>query len=660
MQKPKKTTRGEHPRRISFPLRLMAGVLVCLMLIPLALVLALYIPAVQDTILQAAVRKLEASTDLQIQLGSTRWSPFRELQLFDLKVKASGENVLECEEAKLGYHLSWKWPYLHPGAIVLEKPSLHLERDAQGQWQLPRRKGPASDRSRPTEPFPWASFPWPQVRIVSGNIAAFQDGQRVLSLRDMNATLSVQEMTGSDGPLLKLDFGRWQGAVEVPAWGQWEFSGEAEIKNQILSVARAQLSIPEVAQVQCEGKWSLVPPFDGTLEVQVMQLSASAFPALRKDAPQLKEISGTLRLSRQSGNWLLDHDLKTNLGHLQGNLQLDSNDAAGPVLHVNTRFADLQLPVSAVTSDSHLSGQMELTLKGTELETAQANMHILLETSRWEDQTIHRSEIAASYAQGLLEITPSRLQSSLGNFDLSATADLKGLWDPQHSGAVKFEFRADHASLKKVFAGTAQQLGGSIVYDGRYAAGDFRKGERWQGKMEANLVLPSFLTLKASGNQQNEIVNLDYDLEVSDLQKIAAFVPAWRGKGKVDSRGAIKGRWPDLVWDGVVNSPVLQVGAVQGEQVSLKGKGKIVGKEGQRELSLKVQNLNVEGRKLGALNLDLQQESDACRFSLKSEGMWAHGGARLAGKDLGTGQNLAGEPERAHLGESECLAGWKI
>ena len=259
-------------------------------------------------------------------------------------------------------------------------------------------------------------------------------------------------------------------------------------------------------------------------------------------------------------------------------------------------------------------------------------MHTLLETSRWGDQTIHRGELTASYENGILEIKPSQVQSSLGNFDVSAAADLRGLWDLQHSGAVKFELRADQASLKKMFAGTAQQLGGSIFYNGRYGAGDFRKGERWQGNMEANLVLPQFLALKASGNQNNDVVNLDYDLEVNDLQRIVAFVPSWRGKGKVSSRGSIKGRWPDLVWDGVVASPAFQVGAVQGEQVSLKGKGKIVGKEGQRELTLKVRNLNIEGRKLGALNLDLQQEADACRFTLKSEGIWTHGSAKLTGR----------------------------
>ena len=523
-------------------------------------------------------------------------------------------------------------PIFTPRAIVLEKPSLHLERDAQGRWQLPARKGAPPEASQPGKPFPWSSFPWPQVRIVSGTITAAQNGQVVLSIRDVNATLSVQEMMDSDGPWLKLDFGQWQGSAEVPAWGRWQFSGQAEIRNKTLVVPGMELEIPGVTQLHSQGQWMLVPPYDGALALQVRQFSVQAFPTFRKAFSQLSEISGVLRLNRHAGKWSLEHDLKTNLGGLQGTLQVDPGASDGRIVQLSSRFADLQVPVPAQTANSHLFGLVDLTLKGVDLDTAQASLHAVLDTSWWGDQTIYRGELSASYDHGMLAIKPSNVQSSLGNFDLSATADLRGLWHLDHAGAVKLDLRAEQASLEKVFAGAAQRLGGSISYSGRYGAGDFRKWEQWQGNLEANLALPQLLSLKASGNQKHDFLNLDYELELSELQKFSAYFPALNAKGKVNSRGSVKGRGADLVWDGILTSPLLQVGGVQGEQVSLKGKGRIIGKEGQRELTLKVQNLHVEGRKLGTLNLDLQQEGDGCRFNLRSEGIGAQGGARLVGR----------------------------
>ncbi len=311
---------------------------------------------------------------------------------------------------------------------------------------------------------------------------------------------------------------------------------------------------------------------------------------------------------------------------------MESNAAGGRFIQLISRFADLHVPVSRQPSESHLFGQVELTLEGTQLQTAQASLHVLLESSTWGDQTLHRGEVTGTYGRGMVEVKSSKIQSSLGDFDFSGYADLEGLWNLDHQGQLKFEMRAERASLEKVLARNAPRFGGSIVYDGHYGAGDFSRWERWQGRMEANISLPELLTLKASGNQKNESLTLDYDLEASDLQKLTALVPSWHGKGKVTSRGSIKGRWPDLVWEGVVTSPLFQAGPVQGEQASLKGKGKIIGKEGHRELTLKVQNLSVDGKKLGALNLDLQQEADTCRFNIKSEGALNHGGARLSGR----------------------------
>lgn len=632
MQKSKKSARGEYPRNISISTRILVACVLFVLLVPLALVMTLHLPAVQGYLLQKAVEKLEAKTDLQIQFSSVRWSLWRELRLADLKVKTAGEDVLECRDASLGYHLSWQWPYLHPEAVVLEKPSLRLERDAQGRWQLPGGKGRPPEASRSAGPFPWARFPWPQVRIVSGTISATQDGQVVLSIADVNATISVQEVTGSGGPRFKIDLGPWQGEALVPPWGRWELGGEAEISGETLAVSRLELTVPDVAELRGYGQWQLAPPYDGMVELEVREFSVQAMPSLPKQLSRLEEITGGLCVSRHAGRWFLDHDLKTNLGSLQGTLQVDPGAAEGWLVQLASSFIDLQVPLPGQGADSQLTGQVELILTGREVETAQARFHALLEGSRWGDQAIQRGELTASYQHGMLEIKPSRVQSAVGNFNLSAVGDLRGLWDSGHAGEVTIELQAEQASLAGVFNGSTQRVGGRIGYHGHYEAGGLRKWEGWRGEMKADLVLPRFLTLKAAGNQQRGLLDLEYDLEVSDLQQFAAFFPAVPGKGKVSSRGSVKGKYPELLWEGVITSPALRIGPAEGEQLSVKGKGRLIGREGQRELSLKVQNLNVSSRKLGSLNLDLQQEADVCRFNLKSDGLGTHGGARLSGR----------------------------
>jgi hypothetical protein len=628
----KKSAREKQSDSSSFLLRLFAGILVFVIIIPLSLILILHIPAVQKQLFQKVLEKIETSTGISVQLESFKWAPLHELHLFNVKVTSSGENVLTCEEAKLGYHLSWNWPYLRPEELSLGKPWLQLERDAQGQWRLPATKFRRAENAPGSKPFPWSSFPWPQVRIVSGEIVAYQDGQTVLSVRDVNASLSFEEVVGSDGPRLKINFGQWQGCAEIPELGEWELTGEAEITGQTFSVAQLKLNVPKMAQLSTRGRWDLVSPFDGTLEIQILQLSTADLPLLHQKFPQLKEITGSLVLGRESGIWILDHDLKSNVGNLQGTLRLDSYSINDRTIQLVSRFSDLQVPVPSQTFESHLFGQLEVTVEGSRLQNAQVRLHTVLEASRWGDQTIQKGEVIGTYQKGMLEVKVPKIQSTIGDFDFSLNADINGLWDHDHEGQVKLDLRAERATLEKIYSGAAQRFGGSIVYEGRYGAGDFARWERWQGKMEANLSLPQLLTLKASGNQKNDSLTLDYDLEVTELQKFSAIFPSWRAQGKVTSRGNIKGRWPDLVWEGLISSPLLQFGAIQAEQASLKGKGRIIGKEGQRDLTLKAQNLSAAGKKLGSLNLDIQQEADACRFNIRSEGLLNEGSARLSGR----------------------------
>jgi hypothetical protein len=628
----KKTVREEEARSISILLRLSAWALLCVLLILTSVVAALHIPSVQEHLLQMAVERLESEAGIGVQLESFRWSPFWELQVYNLRATSSGQPFLDCGEARLGYHLSWSWPFVYLDGLYLEKPTLQLERDAEGQWRIPNYRSATAEIGREPRHFPWAGFPWPQIRIVSGSIVAYQDGEMVLSIRDVNAGLSFEEIPGTDGPKLKINFGQWQGCSEVPDLGEWELTGEAEVRDQTLYVTDLELYAPKAVQLFGKGRWDLALPFDGTLDVQILRLSAAQWPALQKGLPQVKEVSGSLQIGRQSGIWSLDHDLRSDIGRIQGTLQIELNDARESITRLISRFSELQIPIASQTSDSHLYGQLEVIIEGERPQNARAEFNVRLEPSRWEDQTIQKGELAGTYQRGILEIKAPKIQSSIGDFFLSAYADIRGLWNPDHQGEVKLNLHAERASQGKNNSVTAQAFGGSILYDARYGPGDFSQWEKWQGRGEANLSLPQVLTVKASGSHKAGTLNLDYDLEVSEIQRFAVFFPSRPLKGKISSRGSIKGKWPDLMWDGSAGSPLLQLGDIQVEQASLKGKGAALGKDGRRDLALKIQNISAGSKKLGSLNLDLQQEADACRFNIRSEGISNQGSARLSGR----------------------------
>ena len=649
----KKTVRGEETDSTPFMLRLLACSLLCVFLVLLSFVLLLHIQSVQQQLFHGVVKRIEASAGIEIQLESFRWSPFRELLLVNLKVRSSGTSILECGEVKLDYHFSWNWPYIHIDEVFLQRPWLQLERDAQGRWRLPGAKSQVAEATGGSRTFPWSSFPWPRVRIVGGDIVALQGGQTVLSVRDVNATLLVEEVVETDGPKLKIDLGHWQGCAETPELGEWELTGEAEIKGHTLSVAQLRLDVFRAGQLATQGSWELVPPFDGSLEFQIMRVSAADLPVLKKGLPQIKEMNGSVHLERRSGSWSVDHDLKTNLGDLRGILRLEPNPKDDWTIQLISQFADLRVPLSSQAVESSLFGRLAFTMEGTRLQNAQARLHAMLESSSWGDQTIKKGELKGSYEAGLLEVKSSNIQTSAGDFDCTVNVDLRGLWDLQHQGEVKLDLRAERANLGKIYRGAPQQLGGSIVYHGRYHAGGFTRWERWQGKIEANLSLPQILTLRASGSQENESLTLDYDLEVNELQKFTAFFPSWQGNGKLTSKGLIKGRWPDWVWEGVVTSPLLQYGKIRAEQASLKGKGRIIGKEGEREFTLRIQNLESNGKRFGSLDSNLQQEADTCRFKVRSEGILSKGGATLSGR-----VEKMWEPVK-RLVLSQSLLGWK-
>jgi hypothetical protein len=184
-------------------------------LMALFFTLVLHIPWVQNQIINRAVDRLETITGINIEIERFEWRPFSYLRLLHLEVETFGEKFLQCDQADLNYHLSWNSPYFHPVELFLQKPLLRLEKDEQGHWKFPK-KGRESVSGPPKEnPFllfpSWAQVPLPRLRLSSATILAYQNGQTILSIKDVDGTLSFRVVPGPKGPLLKIDLGIWEG-----------------------------------------------------------------------------------------------------------------------------------------------------------------------------------------------------------------------------------------------------------------------------------------------------------------------------------------------------------------------------------------------------------------------------------------------------------------
>ncbi|MFP5212982.1 MAG: AsmA-like C-terminal region-containing protein, partial [Acidobacteriota bacterium] len=615
----------------------MAGVILVL---AAAMVVVLHLPPVQQWIIDRIVNQIERATQAEVHLSSYRWWTFSRLHLEDLRIGSAGKDVIVCEKAQLSYSLSLNRPYIIPDEIVLEKPTIHLEKDPDGRWRLPfARKSPdgkpegKEEAGRPGEPPLWLRFPLPVIRIVSGNIVGTQSGNTVLSIRDMTGTLALKIEQGPGGPSIKVDLGQWTGEAEIPRLGRWQISGDAELGGHNAGSGRIALDGLEGCRLQCEGTFSLQPPYDTDIRLNVTRLSGTVLSLFMADMPELKEVSGTLHLWGKDGGWSVEHDIQSDMGKLAGTATYRGSEPDGE-LQWSTRFENLKAPLGKEGPKALLTGQADLSLQGRTPQTARATLRARLDPSWVGDMNVRIGELEAAYARGgSLTVKSSGIKTSAGDFTLSAQADLAGLWDQRHEGEIRADLGIDQAALERILQKGQHRLGGKVHIEARYGAGTLKSPEKWQGKVEGDLNVPDLFALKASGNYANESVNLGYELDLKEAQRLADLLPAgWQGRGRIASKGQIKGRWPDFSWEGEIKSPRFDYGQSSAEQISIAGSGPLMGKEAKRQGTIKAQNIVADGKKLGSLQLDLQQVGESCRFQLEDRGAWPKGSLKLAGR----------------------------
>lgn len=627
-----KTSRKEIPGR-SVLLRLLVSAAMLGLFVPLILIVVLHLPPVQKAVIDRLVSEVEGRTGYSLGIGSYRWWPFSKLTLIDLSVKAADKAFLECRTARIDYNLTFDWPHFRPSEVILENPTLHLERDGKGGFRIPPGNRETSANPASADKDRSLALPLPKVRIISGVVDATHDGKAVLAIRDVSGTLTLQKVQDSEGVRIKVDFGQWQGQADLPNWGKWELSGGAEIRNLALESHGIRFALGDKGLVECRCVWDLSPPYQGRADIYLTGFPAEVVLKEYGGLSSLKEVSGLVTVERKGQAFVVEHQVGTNLGDFAGRLELVPAQGTVPQsLKWLVQYSDLKLPAAGHLPGTHLFGSLEMDVKGTELRELAGSFRNRINPSKIGDHVVLSGEISGVGDGGKLSVNGTSIKSTLADFGFSGTLDLRGLWDPQHAGEIKAEVQVDQARLDRIVSKSRQKLGGAVRFEGRYGAGDLDKWQKWQGKLDGNVNVPELISLKVTGSIKNEQLNLDYETEIRDLQKIATLVPDWNGRGRLTSRGNVKGKYPDLFWEGTVQSPLFQYGSIQAEQASLSGKGKITGKDGRREASLKSAKAILGGVKVNSLGLDVQQQDEICKFQLKGEGLFNQLSARLSGR----------------------------
>lgn len=630
-------TKRTRPHKAPFLIRLAAWGTAVLLFLALSAIIALHLPAIQKEIILRSVTQIEAATNFRVAIGSYQWRPFSGIYLTEVKIESEGKQILDCDKVRLNYKLSIRRPYIIVEKVYLEKPFLQLERSADGKWLVPvppegkgqRREVPTG--GEPSEPL-WASIQLPRIHIVAGTIEARQQGNTILSIKDISGAVHLKVVPGAEGPKIQINFENLHAQAQIGESAAWGIDGSGVLDGQELQVGSMLLSGPNNCRVQVEGQWDIGNLDNGKANLVISNFSADTIPLLQPNLNGLSVLSGSIVVTRSEGRWSFEYGMSTDLGSVKGVLQIERTPDGSHSVRLDSRFTDLKVHLSSNLPDARLNGRMEIkaSIEGVNLLDAQFTAH--LDPCTVGAETVQVCELDGTFAQSVLNVRSSAVKCSLGDFKFILIADLRGLSDVSHKGGIKAEVSLENGNLEKINSGLQQKVAGRFSVEANYGPGNFTNPRLWQAKIDARLNIPETISLKGYGTYNNQQFKADYDLDLVDAQRIRLLFPQWQGKGRVVSRGVLNGKWPDLFWDGEINWPRFQYSNYQADQLSIRGKGKLAGQEERREISLKAQNVVFDGKRIASLNIDLEQMKDSCAFQFKGDGILSHVSARLSGK----------------------------
>ncbi|MHC1727140.1 MAG: translocation/assembly module TamB domain-containing protein [Syntrophobacteraceae bacterium] len=628
-------TKRARPEGPPFFVRLAVWGISALVLLSLLAVLALHLPSIQQEIILRAVGQIEAATNYGVQIESYNWWPFSHLYLTNVKVQAEGKQILSCEKIRLDYRLSVSRPFIIPDEVYLEKPFLQLERSVDGKWQIPVPSSPGGKKAEGREGDKgsfWNDFKLPRIRVNSGSITASQGGTTILSVKNISGGIRLETLSGPDGPRIRVDFEKLAAEAESSGLGKWRVEGSAAFDDREITVRNIVLSGRDECRIEIEGRWDSLDFENGKAKLLLSNFSARAIPELSPSFVWLTDLSGQIAVTREREKWSIYHDItSSDRGSLKGSLKIEQAPAGTILTRLESHFSDLKIEGVPYLPAAKLNGRIELEGNLDQGNLTKAQFSTSLDSSSIGGETLQKCDLTGNYEHYVLTLKSTSVKSSLADLKLSAVADLRGFRDPKHKGTIKAELSLEKGNLEKINPKLQQRLGGVVSIEAQHDPGSFREIAGWHAKSDVNLNIPDFITLKAAGSFQKELLKADYELDCKEVQRFSILYPQWLGKGRVVSRGTVSGKLTELSWDGEITWPRLQYSSIQAEQLSIKGKGRLTGKEENRTVSVKTQNLVFDGKKVSSLHLDLVQQKSSVSFQLKGDGIVNQLSARLSG-----------------------------
>ncbi|WP_170920281.1 translocation/assembly module TamB domain-containing protein [Desulfacinum hydrothermale] len=638
----------------------MRGVLAVLgvvLIAAIALMLAIHVPWVQGKVIAYGSDWVRNTLGIELNVGKVAWNPFRGIRLEQVRAAVAQKRFLEAEAVALDYGLTLAPPYFHARRLTLVRPLLDLEKGPDGRWILPvssSRKGETSDGG----PIRWDKLPLPSLRVIQARVRAHEDGQKILDIQEMTGTLRLEGFVrddGSSGLNIRLD--KWQGTVQVPAYGPIALSGALSWAADRLTVETLEVRADEGVSGRLEGRWDSFP--SGALDLHLAYSAACPNPIL----PRLSGIcaggeglEGRVRVLGSLRDFQATYELQLLGGQVRGVAHVRQRDQA---LSATASVAFEKLKASFRRDiTARLSGNADLKVERSAAGQIQGNLGLSIRQGTAAGLSLAGTKINGTWTPGALDIGEALVNLGPGRVQLSGRVLLPQKAKAPEDGpsapiALDLQVKGKDLDLavlgralgRKSLSGTLN-LDGTLsgpwpapVWDGSLSASDVEgfgvragalsiqgKGRLWgrAGPRHVAVRLSSFVLKDTRGQS----LSVELMQSGSDEIRFQATGEGIQGSGAFSVQGRVENVW-DLPKVFQVERGTARLGK---DGVRFEGRGRLAASEVELDawrLEHGTESLSLSGRltRKGPRRLRLT-------FQGVDLGTWSK---RLAKRTMGTG-----------------------